>query len=229
MEFEQVLGILESEGKLRRKRTRTLYWILGGLVGLQAAGLGYMMASGKESLFGAIIAMAPMICFLGVSMGMTTTAKSALLEASTSRDPRLVGHLVEALTSGDPEVVRAASRCLVDILPTLGENEEPLDTVQHAALLHGLASADVRLTTEAVRALRFIGRKETIPILESISRGQSSMVARDASGRISALALESLGDLRFRLGKEMIQQRIAELDALRVASSEVEAAVSTRT
>ncbi|MCC7435419.1 MAG: hypothetical protein IT363_12100 [Methanoregulaceae archaeon] len=215
MQFDDVLEILQAEGQLRRKRTRVLHWILAALVGVQAAIFGYMVATGKDSLSNLVVSFAPMLCLLGLAAGMTPRAKSALLAASTERDPRLVGHLVEALTSGDPEVVKAAKDCLIEILPTLRDDAEPLDQVQHAALVHGLATADERFASAVVRSLRVLGRSESIAVLEAIAHGKSTFVSRASTERLPALALESLGDLRMRLARDVIQRRIAALDEQR--------------
>ncbi len=211
-----MLAIVQKEGQERRKRTRVLYWIAGGLVALQAASLGFMVATGQENLTTFITSMAPMICLIGIGAGMSTQAKSALKEAADSRDPCLVGHLFEALTSGDLEVYAMAKTMLNNILPNLGETAEPLDKVQHSAIVSTIALADEPFLTNIVTALRYVGRTESIPMLEMIARGKSWPAGKKASPKIQGLAQESLGLLRLRLAKDLIQRRIGELDELRL-------------
>jgi hypothetical protein len=91
--------------------------------------------------------------------------------------------------------------------------------VQHSCLVQHLTIQDEAFRIALISGLPYIGRPETIPILESLSRGESFGPAKTTS-RIQANALRVLPELRMRLAKEVIKQKIAEVDAYRKFSDE---------
>ncbi len=211
MSYETILAILKSESDQRKKRTRTLNTILLAVLALQAGSLGYLVGTGKESFGGALISLLPMLALLGASVGFSPKAKSALIEATKTGDTQIVGHLCEALASGDPALVSLARTSLKELFPLLTESAEPLDKVQHAALLHGMRFAelakDLDFIALAVRALAKIGRAESISTLEQYTKVDDT--------KLRAAALVALPDLRMRLAREIIQRAISDVDARR--------------
>ena len=86
--------------------------------------------------------------------------------------------------------------------------------MQHSCLVQHLTIQDEAFRIALISALPYIGRPETIPILESLAKGESLGSAK-ATPRIQANALRVLPELRMRLAKEVIKQKIAEVDAYR--------------
>ncbi len=214
MNYESMLAVLQSESEERKRLTRTITKIILGILGIQAGALGYLIGSGKETFGGAMLSILPVLAIMGASAGFTPKAKSALVAAVKTGDTRLVGHLCEALMSGDSELVTLAKKALVDLSPMLTDESEPLDKVQHAGLLHGVAiaegSKDEEFIAAALKCLAKVGRYESIPVLEQFSK-----VDESKRPRVHAAALSALPDLRMRLAREIIQRAIAEVDARR--------------
>lgn len=215
MSYEELLGILREESEKRRLGNRRLYWIIGILVAIQAAGLGWMISTGSESLSNAVVMMAPMICFLGIGLGMSTRAKTALLASVESGDERIVGYLLEAMSSGDPEIIGAAKSSLSMILPSLGEDAMPMDLVQQSALMSRLILEDEVFVGLVVRSFGKIGRPETIPILEELAMDKKSPYTGKQSRMIQDAAKLALPELRTRLAREIILRKVEEVDRLR--------------
>lgn len=215
MTYDEVLAALSVENELRRKRTKGLMVLAAVLVGLQAAGFGYMVGSGSESFESAFLSILPTACFFGIAAGLTPRAKSLLSAAIESGDERVIGHLADALTSGEQGVIEMAREALVRLLPTLKPGAPPLDKIQHQALIMRMPVEDDLYVMSVIKGLGVIGRPESIPVLESIARDKRSAYVKGSPARFKALALAALADLRIALASETIQRKIDEVDALR--------------
>jgi hypothetical protein len=156
---------------------------------------------------------------IGVAAGFTPRAQSALLAASEYGDPRVLGHLIEAMSLGDIQTQAISKSLAIQLLSKVSESSIPLDPVQHSCLVQHLTIQDEAFRIALISALPYIGRPETISILESLARGESLGSAK-ATPRIQANALRVLPELRMRLAKEVIKQKIAEVDAYRKFSDE---------
>lgn len=206
MELEETLEILRTEAEARRRKNRKLTAVIIGLIGLQAAGLGYMIGSGSETLTGAIVSLAPAITLIGAAFGFSPREKSALLQAAESGDPRLIGHLFEATAAGDQALTQQAMHTLTLLLPKVGEGSGTLDHVQHNAMLQTLPLGTEPYRLAVARALPFIGRPESIAVLERMT------AEKKGSGQLQATAHQALGDLRLRIAKGIVEKASQEAD-----------------
>jgi hypothetical protein len=213
---ETVLSILREESLNRRKANQRLYWVIGVLVAIQAAGLGWMISTGKESMSHAIVMFAPMICLLGVGAGMSTRAKTALLESVKSGEEEILGFLFEAMGSGDPEIIGAARESLKQILPTLSKDALPIDLFQQSSIMNRLVLEDEVFVSMVVRSFGKIGRPEMIAVLEELAKDLKSAYTGKRSQLIQNAAILALPELRVRLASEIIQRKIEEVDRMRI-------------
>ena len=215
MNFEEALQILEEEKLTRAKANRTILFITVAVIAIASAMLGYAIGSNKvDTLTDYLPFLGASVTFLGVAAGFTPRAKSALLAASESGDPRVLGHLIEAMSLGDIQTQAISKSLATQLLPKVSESSIPLDPVQHSCLIQHLSIQDELFKIALISALPYIGRPETISILESLAKGESLGSAK-ATPRIQANALRVLPELRMRLAKEVIKQKIAEVDAYR--------------
>jgi hypothetical protein len=182
--------------------------------------LGYAIGSNKvDTLTDYLPFLGASVTFIGVAAGFTPRAQSALLAASEYGDPRVLGHLIEAMSLGDIQTQAISKSLAIQLLSKVSESSIPLDPVQHSCLVQHLTIQDEAFRIALISALPYIGRPETISILESLARGESLGSAK-ATPRIQANALRVLPELRMRLAKEVIKQKIAEVDAYRKFSDE---------
>ena len=220
MNFEEALQILEEEKLTRAKANRTILFITVAVIAIASAMLGYAIGSNKvDTLTDYLPFLGASVTFIGVAAGFTPRAQSALLAASEYGDPRVLGHLIEAMSLGDIQTQAISKSLAIQLLSKVSESSIPLDPVQHSCLVQHLTIQDEAFRIALISGLPYIGRPETIPILESLSWGESFGPAK-ATPRIQANALRVLPELRMRLAKEVIKQKIAEVDAYRKFSDE---------
>lgn len=130
--------------------------------------------------------------------------KSLVAEIAARKDPRILGHLLEAAHAGDEEIKKLAESSLPDILGVWlsGENElEP----EHRGLLYKLLDEKrpLELVEACLIAVRAIGGLEAVPYLESLQRRtQQHKVTRWQ--RVSTKCLETLADVRIREARRII-------------------------
>jgi hypothetical protein len=220
MNFEEALQILEEEKLTRAKANRTILLITVAVIAIASAMLGYAIGSNKvDTLTDYLPFLGASVTLIGVAAGFTPRAQSALLAASEYGDPRVLGHLIEAMSLGDIQTQAISKSLAIQLLSKVSESSIPLDPVQHSCLVQHLTIQDEAFRIALISALPYIGRPETISILESLARGESLGSAK-ATPRIQANALRVLPELRMRLAKEVIKQKIAEVDAYRKFSDE---------
>lgn len=220
MNLEEALQILEEEKLTRAKANRTILLITVAVIAIASAMLGYAIGSNKvDTLTDYLPFLGASVTFIGVAAGFTPRAQSALLAASEYGDPRVLGHLIEAMSLGDIQTQAISKSLAIQLLSKVSESSIPLDPVQHSCLVQHLTIQDEAFRIALISALPYIGRPETISILESLARGESLGSAK-ATPRIQANALRVLPELRMRLAKEVIKQKIAEVDAYRKFSDE---------
>jgi hypothetical protein len=220
MNLEEALQILEEEKLTRAKANRTILFITVAVIAIASAMLGYAIGSNKvDTLTDYLPFLGASVTFIGVAAGFTPRAQSALLAASEYGDPRVLGHLIEAMSLGDIQTQAISKSLAIQLLSKVSESSIPLDPVQHSCLVQHLTIQDEAFRIALISALPYIGRPETIPILESLAKGESLGSAK-ATPRIQANALRILPELRMRLAKEVIKQKIAEVDAYRKFSDE---------
>ncbi len=220
MNFEEALQILEEEKLTRAKANRTILFITVAVIAITSAMLGYAIGSNKvDTLTDYLPFLGASVTLLGMAAGFTPRAQSALLAASESGDPRVLGHLIEAMSLGDIQTQAISKSLAIQLLTKVSESSIPLDPVQHSCLVQHLTIQDEAFRIALISALPYIGRPETIPILESLAKGESLGSAK-ATPRIQANALRVLPELRMRLAKEVTKQKIAEVDAYRKFSDE---------
>jgi len=224
MNFEEALQILEEEKLTRAKANRTILFITVAVIAIASAMLGYAIGSNKvDTLTDYLPFLGASVTLIGVAAGFTPRAQSALLAASESGDPRVLGHLIEAMSLGDIQTQAISKSLAIQLLSKVSESSIPLDPVQHSCLVQHLTIQDEAFRIALISALPYIGRPDTISILESLARGESFGPAKTTS-RIQANALRVLPELRMRLAKEVIKQKIAEVDAYRKFSDEPQTA-----
>ena len=220
MNFEEALQILEEEKLTRAKANRTILFITVAVIAIASAMLGYAIGSNKvDTLTDYLPFLGASVTLIGVAAGFTPRAQSALLAASEYGDPRVLGHLIEAMSLGDIQTQAISKSLAIQLLSKVSESSIPLDPVQHSCLVQHLTIQDEAFRIALISALPYIGRPDTISILESLARGESLGSAK-ATPRIQANALRVLPELRMRLAKEVIKQKIAEVDAYRKFSDE---------
>ncbi len=220
MNFEEALQILEEEKLTRAKANRTILFITVAVIAIASAMLGYAIGSNKvDTLTDYLPFLGASVTLFGMAAGFTPRAQSALLAASESGDPRVLGHLIEAMSLGDIQTQAISKSLAIQLLSKVSESSIPLDPVQHSCLVLHLTIQDEAFRIALISALPYIGRPDTISILESLARGESIGPAKTTS-RIQANALRVLPELRMRLAKEVIKQKIAEVDAYRKFSDE---------
>lgn len=211
MTLEDALEALEQEKKHRAKINR---WLIGGtaaMVAIAAAGLGFNIASGGGSFLEDFLPFAGLIGLFGMAAGFSPRAKTALTAAAESGDPRVLGHLVEAMGLGDPETQALAKPIVQNLFASAGPDSLPLDSVQHAVLHQLLAIHDDAFRIAAVRALPWVGRAESLALLEALAAGQR-LGQLPTSPELKGTAALALPDLRIRLAKEIILAKIAQVD-----------------
>lgn len=219
MNFEEALQILEEEKLTRAKANRTILFIIAAMIAIVSANLAYAIVSKNVDALTYIPFVGAGVTLLGMAAGFTPRAQSALLAASESGDPRVLGHLIEAMSLGDIQTQAISKSLAIQLLTKVSESSIPLDPVQHSCLVQHLTIQDEAFRIALISALPYIGRPDTISILESLARGESIGPAKTTS-RIQANALRVLPELRMRLAKEVIKQKIAEVDAYRKLSDE---------
>lgn len=223
MNFEEALQILEEEKLTRAKANRAILFIIAAMIAIVSANLAYAIVSKNVDALTYIPFVGAGITLLGMAAGFTPRAQSALLAASESGDPRVLGHLIEAMSLGDIQTQAISKSLAIQLLTKVSESSIPLDPVQHSCLVQHLTIQDEAFRIALISALPYIGRPDTISILESLARGESIGPAKTTS-RIQANALRVLPELRMRLAKEVIKQKIAEVDAYRKLSDEPQTA-----
>lgn len=214
MTLDEALIALEEEKAARKKVNQVIMVVAAAVLAVAAAGLGFGIATAKDDLLTSILPSLGLMGFVGMAAGFTPRAKSALLAAAESGDPRVLGHLIEAASLGDVETQALAKGLAQDLLAKAGEASIPLDHVQHSALTQALVLQDEAFRLAAVRALPWIGRKESIPILETLAKGEKYGIHK-TSPELRAAAERALPDLRIRLAKDIILAKIAEVDSER--------------
>jgi len=215
MTFEEALQILEEEKIKRAKSYRAGIILSACVIAISAAIFSYAIVSNN---FDKIVQNLPLVsgsaALIAIGTSLSPRAKSALLAGAESGDLRILGHLIEAMSLGDIHTQAISKSLALQLLPKVNESSIPLDPVQHSCLVQHLTIQDEAFKIALISALPYIGRPDTISILESLAKGEPVGSAK-TTPRIQATALKVLPELRMRLAKEVIKQKIAEVDAYR--------------
>jgi hypothetical protein len=212
---EETLEFLKKEEITRRKRSRVFIWVAIVLLAIQSGTLGYGIATKQSNLMDTVIYMAPLLCFFGFAAGMTPQAKNALDSLLETNDPALIGHLFEATAFyGEGTIPARIRQCLLTVLPKADETSLTLDEVQHSAMIAAVANIQLAKDDEflvgIVRALPYIGRKETVPTLERLAAEGAKV-----SPAVRNAAIAALPELRIRIAKGIIDKASLEADSRR--------------
>lgn len=190
-------------------------WVAVFFVALQAAYLGYSIASKRGDTLDIVLMTMPMIFIVTAVAGMTPQAKNALDSLLETNDPALIGHLFEATAFyGEGTIPARIRQCLLTVLPKADETSLTLDEVQHSAMIGAVANIQVAKDDEfligIVRALPYIGRKESVPTLERLAAEGAKV-----SPAVRNAAIAALPELRMRIAKGIIEKASLQADSRR--------------
>lgn len=215
MTREETFEFLKKEETTRRKRTKAIVGISLFLLAIQAAYLGYSIATRRSDTLDIVLMTMPMIFLVTAAAGMTPQAKSALDSLLETNDPALIGHLFEASAYyGEGTPPGRIRQCLLEVLPKADETSLTLDEVQHSAMVQSLAiymtRKDEAFLIALIRALPFIGRVQTLPHLERLAAEGAKV-----SPAVRNAAIAALPELRMRIAKGIIEKASLEADSRR--------------
>lgn len=220
MTFEHTLQVLREEEAVRRKNERWLKVTVGSVVGFTFIAVLFLVLNGRFDVTDILSSLATFFVLIGAGAGLTPKAKSALLGAVESRDPRLVAHLFEAIDSGEEQLRVIAMRALAETLPSVDDASPRLDSVQHRGLVSAWTRGDEAFRLALLPKLPILGRPESVLFLERTLEDKS------ISTKLRGALLHALPNLRMALAREIVTKAVIEADARRDADQERLARVS---
>jgi len=212
-DLTSLLVLLQKEATLRRKNALFLQQLIAGLTGGYVVVALILLIIKRELEVSSILTFTSLFICLAAGVSMSSQHRQALSQAAQWQDPRVIPHLIEALDADQEEIKLEAKAALRNLLPKLaeaGENEITL-THKQRQLLAGLCrDKDDDLAGKAVRSLGLLGDEASLKTLDEL--GQTSQEkAGPQRERLTALALESAGNLRLRLAREIVEKRTSSL------------------
>jgi hypothetical protein len=148
-------------------------------------------------------------CFGGFGAAASSSYKRALQLAAADDDPVMLGYLLEATTLPETSVANMAKD---SVLPRLSKVDQPMKlTSEQIVALNQLITrhgSKREMQVAAIGATRFLGDSRSIQVLESIVERPSSKAENTHESQIKDLARLALIDLRMRLAKTIIDQKV---------------------
>lgn len=198
--LEDVLAILETEGRSRQKK------ILLSRLSIALAFLSLLGVAALSFIWGREVNVALLVVVIGgcgSAVGYTREHFIALLQATSLNDPALVPHLLDAMESENQTVKQESRRALARLLPSVTADQSASLLPRHRGILVSLVkSLDDQLAQGSLSALIHVGDSAAAKELEEWAAKRSSGDPRE--DKMKALALQSAGDLRMRLAREII-------------------------
>ena len=203
-----LLATLATENKKRRENIRTFNWFFGILVGAVVLLQLALWFSGKSP--SDFTSYSSLFVLIGAGAAFTGTHKAALRRLEELAIPESAGFLVEAYaTSLERDVTEVSERALLKALPLVNDAES-FDDYQRGLLYKSLKKTKSADLAEAILDVtRRIGGSEAIPYLEEF-RGIAAKRKGAEWERLSNRALGALPDLRLRVARAIIEQKVRE-------------------
>ena len=217
--INEVLSVLADENKKRRQSRNALNWCIGVGFGILALAQIVLWIKGRGMLD--FQSLSSIFVVFGAGAAFTGMHRAALQRTEELATPESAGFLIEAYaTSEEKDVKEVCERALIKALP-LVESADTFDDYQRGLLYKTLRrTKNLELAEAIIDVARRIGGREAIPYLEDF---RTSAEKRKGAGweRISLKALSSLPDLRVRVARAIIEQRVREDEERSMAVQEL--------
>lgn len=208
-DLASLLELLRKEAELRRKKAHSLQQLIFGLAG-GYVGVAFILFIIKRELeLSSILTFTSLFACLAAGVSMTSQHRQALSQAAQWQDPRVIPHLVEALDADLEEIRQEAKSALKALLPkaeSAGGGGIILTPKQRKLLADLCRDKDPELAGQAIIALGSLGDESSLKTLDEIGRG-APKTPQPHQQKVSALALESAGNLRLRLARQIVEER----------------------
>lgn len=209
--LDSLLALLQKEADQRRKNALFLQQLIAGLAGgYVVVALILFIIKGKLEL-SSILSFTSLFACLAAGVSMTSQHRQALSKAAQWQDPRVIPHLIEALDADNEEIKKEAKAVLKSLLPKLLDDASPGITLnlKQRQLLTGLCrDKDAELAEAAVKSLGVLGDEASLKTLDEIGKPDRNKPG-GLTPKISALAMESAGNLRLKLARQIVEKRSA--------------------
>lgn len=206
--LKEVLAVLEQEAN-RRQRSLFLARLYTGL-----CYLALVLVIALSFIWGRELNVALLVVVFGGCgsvIGFTKRHFDALLQATSFSDPSVAPHLLDALDTENAGIKNECRQALERLLPTVTPAHGPQFLARHrAGLVRLVKELDLQLAQPALAALSQVGDSAAAEELEAWAARRSSGPPKEH--RLKALALQSAGDLRMRLAREIISRSAGSAD-----------------
>jgi len=204
---DRLLEILKEESTRRKKIQKTWTGISLAILSV-TMGVPVILWLRGVQFDGSIVACWSSLS--GVAAGASGRHKFAARAAAQLRDPRYLGPLLELYDCGDKSLVTVAKEAVLEILRGVdADTAVTLELRQLERLYRQMTTTKSADEAAAIAgALRYIGTASSIAPLENLAASAASIPAPHRE-KVRNLALMALGDLRIRLAKGVIDERLA--------------------
>lgn len=207
-DLDSLLALLQKEADQRRKNALFLQQLIAGLAGgYVVVALILFIIKGQLEL-SSILSFTSLFACLAAGVSMTSQHRQALSKAAQWQDLRVIPHLIEALDADNEEIKKEAKAVLRSLLPKLQDDAAPgiaLNTKQRRLLTGLCRDKDAELAEAAVKSLGVLGDEASLQTLDEIGKADRSK-QEGLTPRISALAMESAGNLRLKLARQIVEK-----------------------